>query len=78
MVRMVRLPQHLPPLTPAVLRETVACRGPVLIPRQATPFRCRPTSSCVAARMVRRAIRTPWGRGVLVGCESPPGPTVTS
>ena len=43
MVRMVRLPQHLPPLTPAVLRETVACRGPVLIPRQATPFRCRST-----------------------------------
>ena len=43
MVRMVRLPQHLPPLTPAVLGETVACRGPVLIPRQATPFRCRST-----------------------------------
>lgn len=43
MVRMVRIPQHLPPLTPAVLRETVACRGPVLIPRQATPFRCRST-----------------------------------
>ena len=43
MVWMARLPQHLPPLTPAVLRETVACRGPVLIPRQATPFRCRST-----------------------------------
>ena len=73
MVRMVRLPQRLPPL-----REAPACRGPVLIPRQATPFRYRGTGFCVAARMVRRAIRAPWGRGVLVGCESPPGPTVTS
>ena len=36
--------------------------GPVLIPRQATPFRCRSTSFCVAARIVRRAVRTPWGR----------------
>lgn len=42
-VRMVRIPQRLPPLIPAALREAVACRGPVLIPRQATPFRCRST-----------------------------------
>lgn len=62
MVRMVRLPQRLPPLIPAALGEAVACRGPVLIPRQATPFRCRGTGFCVAVRMGRRAVRTPWGR----------------
>ena len=51
MVRMVRLPQRLPPLTPAALGETVACRGPVLIPRQATPFRSRSTRFSRVPRM---------------------------
>lgn len=66
MVRMVRLPQRLPPLIPAALREAVACRGPVLIPRQAAPFRCQPTSFCVAAKKVRRAVSS-VGPGLSVG-----------
>ena len=66
MVRMARLPQRLPPLTPAALWEAVACRGPVLIPRQATPFRCRSTSFCVAAKKVRRAVSS-VGPGLSVG-----------
>ena len=61
MVRMGCLPQCLPPL-----REAPACRGPVLIPRQAAPFRCRPTSFCVAAKKVRRAVSS-VGSGLSVG-----------
>lgn len=66
MVRMVRLPQHLPPLTPAVLRETVACRGPVLIPRQATPFRCRSTRFSRVPRVGRGEVSS-VGPGLSVG-----------
>ena len=79
MVRMARLPQCLPPLTPAALGETVACRGPVLIPRQAAPFRCRSTSFCVAAKKVRRAVSS-VGPGLSVGglrvSARPHGPQV--
>ena len=74
MVRMVRLPQCLPPL-----REPVACRGPVLIPRQATPCRCRHTSFCVAAKKLRRAVSS-VGPGLSVGglrvSARPHGPQV--
>lgn len=74
MVRMVRLPQCLPPL-----REAPACRGPVLIPRQAAPFRYRGTDFCVAAKKVRRAVSS-VGSGLSVGglrvSARPHGPQV--